>query len=899
VIGKSIGPYQILAELGRGGMGEVYRARDAKLNRDVALKILPDLVAGDPERLARFEREAQLLASLNHPNIAAIYGVEDGGPTRALVLELVEGPTLADRLLAGALPVGEALAIARQIADALSTAHEAGIIHRDLKPANVKVRDDGTVKVLDFGLAKAMVGTDSNGGRGGGLSNSPTLTARATELGMIIGTAAYMAPEQARGKSVDRRADLWAFGVVLYEMLTGRRAFQGPEVSDVLAAVLRDTPALDVLPPDVPHSVRRLLKRTLEKDRARRLDSMAAARLDLDDPDVATESGAPAQPAVKTGRFWLGVAGAVVVSAVATGAAVWRGMQPPTPQLLRFAVMPTAEAPIAVETNHPDIAITADGSRIVYFSRLNDQSQFAVRSFHQFEPVVLRGLGENPRGISVSDDGESIVYQSGVAAGTDAALYKVPIVGGPPARLAAIGNNLRGTTWLSHSEIIFATVARSTGLLRVAANGGEPEVLTTPKAEDGEVDHLWPHALPDGHHVLFTIARNAGFDIAVLSLDTKTWKVLVKNGSSPRYSATGHIVFGVAGVLKAVPFDLRRVEITGDPVQVQSGVTMKESGAVDFALSRSGTLVYLPGQAQSVNKELVWRDPDGKEKPLAAVRADYTNMRVSPNGKFAAALVGSTSGAAEVELWLVDLDREVTSRLASRASGINSLAWSPDSRRIAYAAIADGAKKPGGMFVVSAAGTTAPERLTTAQADELQLPGAWFNGGLAMLFTATSIDRSRSDVLQYSFESRKITPVLAGPGLEVSPALSPDGRWLAYMSMETANQVFVRPFPNVDEVRIPIATEPGQVPIWGMDGRTLFYRVAGTVHSVSVTQAGGTLTFGKPVPPLGDARSVDVALPPVGKRFLIARNQTTAAPAAEYRVILNWTEELKRRGSVK
>ena len=287
MIGKTIGPYQVVAKLGEGGMGEVYRARDAKLNRDVALKILPDALAGDPDRLARFGREAQVLASLNHPNIAAIYGLEDSTSTRALVLELVEGPTLADRLSAGALPVAEALAIARQIADALAAAHEAGIIHRDLKPANVKVRDDGAVKVLDFGLAKAL--TDDSGLRTQNVSNSPTLTARGTELGVILGTAAYMAPEQARGKPVDRRADLWAFGVVLYEMLTGRRAFDGPEVSDILAAVLRDTPSFDALPADTPPGVRRLLRRTLEKDRARRLDSMTAARFDLDDTDATPD----------------------------------------------------------------------------------------------------------------------------------------------------------------------------------------------------------------------------------------------------------------------------------------------------------------------------------------------------------------------------------------------------------------------------------------------------------------------------------------------------------------------------------------------------------------------------------------------------------------------------------
>ena len=855
-----------MAKLGEGGMGEVYRARDAKLNRDVALKILPDALAGDADRLARFGREAQVLASLNHPNIAAIYGLEDSTSTRALVLELVEGPTLADRLSAGALPVAEALAIARQIADALAAAHEAGIIHRDLKPANVKVRDDGAVKVLDFGLAKAL--TDDSGLRTQNVSNSPTLTARGTELGVILGTAAYMAPEQARGKPVDRRADLWAFGVVLYEMLAGRRAFDGPEVSDILAAVLRDTPSFDALPADTPPGVRRLLRRTLEKDRARRLDSMTAARFDLDDTD-ATPDRLPAGYSLAR-PLLIAVAATAIVAALVTGAVVWRARQPAAPTVQRFAIVPTADAPIAVETNHPDVSITPDGSRLVYFSQVGDQNQFALRPLDRFEPVILKNLGELPRGLTVSPDGEWVTYQSGAATGAGAALYKVPIAGGAPTRLCDIPGNLRGTTWPTNDTIVFATANRAQGLLRVSAAGGTLEVLTTPRGEDDETDHLWPEALPDGKHVLFAITRASGTDIGLLALDTKTWRVLIKNGISPRYSSTGHIVFGSAGVLKAVPFDLERLEVTGEPVQVLAGVTMKESGAADFALSRNGTLVYLPGQVQSVLRQLTWRDASGHDTPLALAAADYSALQISPDSRFAAALVGVTSGANDSELWLIDLSREVGSRLTPQGFSASFPVWSPDSRRIAVSS----GREPGGIFVVSAAGTTAPERLTTAPAGELHLPGSWSQDGI-LLFSRWTADRKEADIMQVAVASGDLKPVVAGPSLDSQPALSRDGHWLAYTSFDQYPRLFIRPFPNVNDIKIPVTSAGAQYPAWSVDGRTLYYRANRNVFVVAVTPSGGSLTIGAPeVPPAWRQISVTettfIATPPVNNRFLIA-----------------------------
>ncbi|HUL75345.1 MAG TPA: protein kinase [Vicinamibacterales bacterium] len=895
--GARLGSYEIVSPLGAGGMGEVYRARDTKLNRDVALKILPDVVAGDPDRLARFQREAQVLASLNHPNIAAIYGVEDSGPTHALVLELVEGPTLADRLSTGALPVAEALAIARQIADALAAAHEAGVIHRDLKPANVKVRPDGAVKVLDFGLAKAL-GPDPASSSAMAM-NSPTITGRATDLGIIIGTAAYMSPEQARGKPVDRRADLWAFGVVLYEMLTGRRAFEGPEISDVLAAVLRDTPPLDALPPGVSPAVRRLLRRTLEKDRARRLDSMLAARLELDDIDATLDVPTTA-PSSRTSARWLlmATAATAIVAALLTGVLVWRARQPAPAPVLRFAIVPTPDAPIAVETNHSDLSLTPDGSRLLYFSRAGDDNQFVLRPLDRFEPVILKNLGEAPRGLTVSPDGAWIAYQAGGSSGADAALYKVPIAGGSPIRLCEISGNLRGVTWPTPDTMVFASVSRESGLLRISTAGGAVEVLTKPRTEDDEVDHLWPQALPDGKHVLFGIVRSAGWDIGLLSLDTKTWRVLIRNGISPRYSPTGHIVFGSGGVLKAVPFDLSRAEITGEPVQVLAGVIMKDSGAADFAFAGNGTLVYLPGQVRSLLRMLSWRDTKGQETSLAVAPADFTWLKISPDGRFAASIVGMTAGVANGGLWLIDLTREVASRLTPLGSPVRSPVWSPDGHRIAFwRAMGASGQDPGGIFVMSAAGTTPPERLTTAAAGETQLPGSWGPDG-NLIFTSARTDKNQSDIMQVSVTTGDVKSVVTEQTRSSQPALSPDGHWLAYTSTDLFPHLFVRPFPNVNDVKIPVTDGPGQDAAWSADDRTLFYHSGASLRSVPVTPFGGSLTIGRPVeairvPQTSITDTAVMATPPVNNRFLVATPPGSSQAPAEYRVVLNWFDELK------
>jgi len=604
--GSRIGCYEITAEIGAGGMGIVYRARDTKLNRDVALKVLPDLFARDPERLARFQREAQVLASLNHPNIAAIYGLEEADGVRALVLELVEGPTLAECIEVGSLspgtrervgvrgqglPLEDALPIAKQVAEALEAAHEHGIIHRDLKPANIKVRPDGTVKVLDFGLAKAFTGDAAVGDA----SHSPTISLAATQAGVILGTAAYMSPEQAKGKPADKRADLWGFGCVLYEMLTGKRAFQGDDVSDTLARVLMKEPEWDALPPTTPPPIHKLLRRCLARDRQRRLSDAATVRLEIEDaqttPAAEVIRAFPA-PQASMGRGALVPVLTLLVGPVVAGLAVWLATRPAPARVARLTITPPVTAPLTLDGITRDVAIAPDGTRLVYLG--TNRGQLFVRALDQLVPVALSGLGA-PFHPICSPDGQWIAFFDG-----NSAIKKVAATGGPAITLSPISGARRGASWGLDDMIVFATSDTSTGLLRVAAAGGEPEALTTPDRAQGEVDHLWPEMLPGGEAVLFTITTAGGIDqaqVAVLDLRTGARTVLMRGGSHAQYVASGHLVYAVAGTLRAVPFDLGRLAVVGPPVPVVEGVVTTPQGAADFSVATDGTLVYVPGDS--------------------------------------------------------------------------------------------------------------------------------------------------------------------------------------------------------------------------------------------------------------------------------------------------------------
>ena len=892
--GTLIGPYEIVAPLGAGGMGEVYLARDARLDRTVAIKILPDAFANDPERLARFEREAKTLASLNHPHIAQIYGVEQLDTTRALVMELVEGEDLSDRIARGPLPVPEALAIARQIADALEAAHDRGVIHRDLKPANIKVTDDGRVKVLDFGLAKAM---DPAGTSSASLMNSPTITSPPTELGMIIGTAAYMSPEQAKGKAVDRRADVWSFGVVLFEMLTGRRLFEGDDVTEVLASVLKDSPSHDALPAATPHPVRRLLRRCLEKDRAKRLDSMAAARLEIDDAMGAREDA----PAVSSpgGLAFGRAAAAIVLTAAAAsligGAAVWRAMAPPPAPVLRFSLTPPAGMALRLETNHHDLAIARDGSRIVYWSHDSaGANRIFVRPAGGFDTHVL-DAGPDARGMFLSPDGAWIGFQWGGPSAEGAQLMKMPSTGGTPVLITRLDGNLRNASWGADGTILFATHRQATGLFRVSAAGGDAEAITTPDVAAGEIDHVWPSLLPGGTHALFSIRRQGSADVALLDLQSRAWRVLVKGGTMPSYVPTGHLLYADDGMLYAAPFNLGRLELAGEAQRMVEGVVTKDSGAADYAVSDNGTLVYMPGGVAAPKQSLVWFDRSGKYERTAAEPRQYRNLSLSPDGRKAAVTIEEESATG---LWVLDLDRLTLTRLTPPGVTVTNIVWSPDGRSIAFTGIPTTGREPGGIHRVLASGTAPPELLVPNTPAFRKNVTDWTSDGSRILFVDV-VDGSAA-IAEVNVSDKRVRVVLNSSANETAGKLSPDGRWLAYTANDSGRaEVYVRPYPDVTADRITVTAIGGRAPHWRRDGRELIVRdPSGDLHGVPVSYAGGTIAFGAPARILdtaGIGRNTIGAIEPLAARFLYAVPTETDAVASEYRVVLNWFEELKAR----
>jgi serine/threonine-protein kinase len=614
-VGTRIGPYEVTGTLGAGGMGEVYRARDARLARDVALKVLPDAFASDPDRLARFEREAHVLAALKHPNIAAIYGLEEapaaldgarageaGHHVRALVLELVEGETLADRITRGPIPLEDAIPIAKAIAEALEAAHEQGVIHRDLKPANIKAGADGAVKVLDFGLAK-LTQAPGPGPQAPAMTASPTLSVQATMAGVILGTAAYMSPEQARGRPVDKRADIWAFGCVLYEMLTAKRAFDGDDITDTIVAIVSKEPDWSALPAGTPSTVRSLLRRCLDKDAKRRLRDIGEARLALDEdvrgvrlqPDLAGPREAGRDVRSRRRTALVSSAALAIGAAIATGL-MWVATRPAPPRVSRLVVAPDGDASLRIQGASRDVAITPDGAQVIYAGGMGGNEVF-VRRLDQLDAASV-GRFEQPRDPFVSPDGQWIGFFSG-----NTRLNKVAITGGPAVTIGAVDGVPRGATWGVDDTIVLATGNPGSGLQRISAAGGEVTVLTKPNADAGELDHWWPQLLPGGRAVLFTIVPRGGggfpaiedHQVALLDLQTGAHKILVRGGSHAQYVPSGHLVYGVSGTLRGVPFDLARMELAGNPVPVVPELITSGTGMANFDVAGDGTLVYVRG----------------------------------------------------------------------------------------------------------------------------------------------------------------------------------------------------------------------------------------------------------------------------------------------------------------
>ena len=912
MIRKSVAHYHVTEKLGEGGMGVVYRATDTKLNREVALKVLPEQFAKDAERMARFKREAQVLASLNHPNIAAIHGLAEEPGVLALVLELVEGPTLAERLRTGPLTLDETLAIARQIADALEAAHEKGVIHRDLKPANVKVTEEGTVKVLDFGLAKALEDPAS----GTDVANSPTLSIAATQAGVILGTAAYMSPEQAAGKKADRRCDIWSFGVVLWEMLTGTRLFTGETVSHILADVLKGEPDWDALPPETPPAVCRLLKRCLTRDRRNRLRDIGEARIAIEEYQNAPAEAAPAEgvsalpsPAPSGGRRilpWV-VAGILAAGLAVALAALWQATRPIERTPMRLTVEVSPEAELVVDTGAAAV-LSPDGTRLAFATQTGSDRMLYVRSLDSLDATPLPGT-EGARQPFFSPDGQWVAFF------TDSALKKVSITGGTLLTLAPAGSGggARGGSWGEDDRIVFSAGTR-VGLSIVAATGGTPAELTPLDTEKGERTHRWPHMLPGGKSALFmSHTANTNFDegtIEAVGLESGKRKVLIQGGTYPHYLPTGlprtesrgHLVYLREGTLFAVPFDSDRLEVTGTPAPVLEGVMENSTnGGGQIAFSQTGMAIYLSGEGAGEVGTVVWVNRQGRTQPLVGALAEYDSPRLSPNGKrLAVDIIGGTSS----DVWIYDLERGARTRLTFDAALDMMPVWTPDGRYVTFTSDREGNLD---IFWKRADGAGEAVRLT--QNPEGEIPASWSPDGRVLLYEVSSRDtlwdlwtlRLDDDDLS---KAKPGTPevFLQTPFSEESARFSPDGRWIAYQSNESGPwEVYVRPFPGPGG-RWQVSTSGGRKPLWSRDKRELFYRngnremvVRYNVDGDSFRAETPQLMFEGRFMDLGRFYARDVA--PDGKRFVMLQSSVTEGEPADLTkvtLVLNFFDELRR-----
>ena len=892
------GKYRITEEIGRGGMGVVYQAEDTKLAREVAIKVLPEVFTQDPERLARFEREARVLASLNHPNIAAIYGVEEADGKRFLVLELVEGETLAERLSRGALSLEETLEVCRQIAEGLEGAHEKSIIHRDLKPSNVKITPERKVKILDFGLAKAFHDQVSEVD----LSKSPTITADMTQPGVILGTAAYMSPEQATGRPVDKRADIWTFGCILFECLAGRRAFAGDTITETLAAILKEEPNWKVLPAATPWRAKDLLRRCLQKDPRQRLRDIGDARLEIEAPGTH-----PSESSAARRRFpllWVAAISAVMlVAGIIAGRLLTKRSQPiPSPSMVTSTIKVEPRHRLEGQSRDMErpgrtaVAISRDGTFIVYSAIEENpgpkvKPQLYLRRMDQpaAQPIAGTEGGTCP---FLSPDGRWVGFLA------DGKLKKVLVEGGVPSPLCD-ASFLYGATW-GRDSIVFSDEADS-GLSRVPAEGGKPETLTKPDPKRDEGSPRLPSWLPNGKAVLFTAMKHS-FDpkpwLALLRLDTGGWRVLIEDAADARYVPTGHLLFLRQGTLMAVRFDLDKLEVIGQPVALVEnvmqgfGLTYRHrTGAGQLGISDTGSLIYAPGGVpQPPGNSLLWVDQRGMEQPAAALQFPFSEVRLSSDGQ----RVAYTTGGQELLVYVYDLARGTNSRLTGEGWSFYAI-WTPDGKRVLFSW---GKSTTDSLFWQPYDGSSPMERLTTSEYG--QRPGSWSSDGNTLAFVEEHHPDTGDDIALLDVRSRRMTPFLNSRYSEWYPEFSPDGRWMAYTSDESSRQeVYVRPFPGPGMKR-QVSIEGGSEPLWARNGRQLFFRREDQVWAVDVRTDGvfvaskPRLLFEKP----GCARTYPIRaydLSLDSQRFLMVKFENRKpTPVTEIVLIQNWFEELKR-----
>jgi eukaryotic-like serine/threonine-protein kinase len=876
MIGETLGPYRVLEKIGEGGMGDVYRARDTNLERDVAIKVLPSVWASDPDRLARFRREAQVLASLNHPHIAQVYGVErtvtaGSSSATALVMELVEGPTLADRIARGALPVDEASGIARQIVEAFETAHEHGIVHRDLKPANVKVREDGTVKVLDFGLAK-ITAPPAPGSASAAIS--PTLTSPVmSQVGIILGTAAYMSPEQARGKAVDKRTDIWAFGCVLFEMLSGRRPFDGDDVTEILASVVKSEPEWSLLPAGVPPRLVRLMKRCLEKNPRHRLRDIGDAQFELTaDASEPAPTNAALQPRVWRERAaWIGA----LAAAAAVGVGGWMLRPAPSPpgHVTRFSIaLPEGQR---FTTGTRRIGVSPDGNVIVYAAN----NQLYRRTLDDPEPRVIPGTNDNPNNPEFSPDGRSIVYSTFELNSQSIVLKRVPATGGTAVRIANVGQARGSVGAWSPGDAALAwdggRIVGSTpsGIWAMPADGGEGKLLVTVQPEQ-EVA-TWPRLIDDGRHLLYTV-RRAGetgpdaYSIVVQPVDGGTRKVLVTAGRMGMPVPAGYLAYLRGADLMAVRFDEARQTVSGEPVVIASDV------GGQIAVSASGTLVHSTATGVPVRTP-VWVDRRGNEEVIGIPPQPISLLRLSPD----ASRLAVTSGG-EIGVWT--LAKGTMTRLREAEGGHWDVAWMPDGNRLVFSA---GTTLPTARILMKAADGLSTA--TTVIAPPAGFPNDISRDGRFLLYHK-GIGELTLFPLDGSASPRQIVK-----GMALNAVFSPDGRWVAYQGSETGrSEIFVRSFPNLDVARWQVSTAGGRYPVWSPDGREIIYiSNSGRLTAVTLDTQKGVGTGNQVELFRTDAYDTGSNSRPYdmhGNRFVFAKVASDVRPTIV--VVTNWFQEV-------
>jgi eukaryotic-like serine/threonine-protein kinase len=913
--GTQVGPYQILGPVGVGGMGEVYRARDTKLGREVALKVLPDRLAQDPDRITRFTREAQLSAALNHPNIASIYGIEEAGGTLALVLEYVDGETLAERINKGPLSVAEVLRIAVQIAQALEAAHEKTVVHRDLKPANVKISSEGTVKVLDFGLAKALQDEPSSAPH---LSQSPTLSIAATSAGVILGTAGYMSPEQVRGLPVDRRSDIWAFGVVLFEMLSARRVFQGQTVADTLVNVLERQPEWTQLPRKTPLVLRRLIQRCLVKEPKDRLQAIGDARTALEeliaDPasqEVLSERITVAYPLWKRVLPWAAAPVALAIGFVLRPAAAPANLAP-----TRFEI-PLPPNHLLFHGYRRGVEISPDGQRIAFISR-NPANGTAphriyIKSLDQWDAIPVPGT-ENTQNLFFSPDGLWIGFEQGQQ------IKKVALAGGTPTVLVEKLNNPAtdwgppGIAWGKDGTIVFPH-SLGTGLSIVRDSGGEAEEFTTLNREANESSHRLPHFLPDGSAVLFTVVRYTTITpdwnrAAIWAKPIKgDRKLVLENALDARYAGNGVLLFSRQGKLFAVRFDPASLSVSGTPVQVVDGVTQalygstgaSWSGLAQYSVANNGTLVYAPGSIEPpLLSSLHWADRTGKLTPVGAM---------PPMTRFAARVLPDNKRVAFSELhlnkdiWIFDPVRGTQDRATFEGQNAFPI-WSSDGSKMAFRSDRTG---PLRIYVATGANTREVTPLTPGPLD---VPSSWSADGKELAFTrGFSATGGNTDIYVVNIDNAgEPRALVATPASETFPEFSPDGKWLAYVSNESGRStLYVQPYPGPGP-RVTVASDPPPTePAWSKNSNELFYRSGARFLSVRYRASASdfipekpTVLFDQPAIIGGTSVRASYDVAPDGRFLLNLSNQDSAAERerkifpASLRLVLNWLNEVQR-----